>query len=107
VTELDVTRLCAALDYDVVVAALRAGELEQARRAQWADADPRNRAGDTAAENWCRMTAGVSRDGTTVATLAAAVPRLREWLDRDIEHHATGVGARDALIAAVSGRRTT
>jgi hypothetical protein len=103
VSELDVLRMCAALDYDLVVAGLRPGELERARRAHWADADPANRAGDAAADNWCRMPAGVSGEGAGVATLAAAVPRLRAWLGRDVEVEATGVGARDALISVLAG----
>jgi hypothetical protein len=103
VTELDVTRMFAALDYDVVLAELRPGELEQVRRAHWAQADPANRAGDARADNWCRMPAGVSGDGASVATLAAAVPRLREWLGRDAEVQTTGIGARDALCSLLAG----
>jgi Calcineurin-like phosphoesterase len=99
VTELDVIRLCAALDYDVVVADLRPAELEAVCRAQWAEADPRNRFGDAPAWNWCRMPAGVSGDGASVATLAAAMPRLRAWLGRDVDAYPTGVAARDALLA--------
>jgi hypothetical protein len=102
VSELDVVRMCAAPDYEVVVAELRTGELEQARRAHWAQADPRNRAGDALAENWCRMPAGVSGDGASVAMLAAAAPRLRAWLGRDVEVASTGVSARDALISVVA-----
>jgi hypothetical protein len=89
---------------DFVVAELRPGELERARRAQWALADPANRATDALAENWCRMPAGISGDGASVATLAAVVPRLREWLGRDLEAAPSGVSARDALIAALMSR---
>jgi 2',3'-cyclic-nucleotide 2'-phosphodiesterase (5'-nucleotidase family) len=102
VSELDVVRMCAALDYDLAVAELRPGELERARRAQWAQADPRNRAGDAEAENWCRMPAGVSGDGTSVATLAAVVPRLRHWLGRDLEVASPPISARDALISLLA-----
>ena len=28
------------------------------------------------------------------------IPRLGEWLGREVEHHATAISARDALIAA-------
>jgi 2',3'-cyclic-nucleotide 2'-phosphodiesterase (5'-nucleotidase family) len=102
VSELDVIRMCAALDYDVVVAELRAGELERVRRAQWAQADPRNRAADAVAENWCRMPAGASGEGASVATLAATVPRLRGWLGRELPVRETGVSARDALCSVLA-----
>jgi hypothetical protein len=101
VSELDVLRPFAALDYDVVVAELRPGELKTVRRIQSETADPANRAGDRLAWNWCRMPAGVSGDGSTTAILSAVLPLLRDWLGRDVAAHPTGVQARDALASAL------
>ena len=104
VTELDVTRLFAALDYDLHVLALRPGELRTLVERYWATADPRNPAGDRVWWNWCRMPAGVSHragDPTTVAVIRGVVGRLDEWLDRDVAAEAAGVTASEALIAAL------
>jgi hypothetical protein len=101
VSELDVLRPFAALDYELVVAELRPGELETVRRVQWETADPANRAGDPLAWNWCRMPAGVSGDGSTVALLSAVLAHVRDWLGRDVAAHPTGIHARDALVGAL------
>jgi 2',3'-cyclic-nucleotide 2'-phosphodiesterase (5'-nucleotidase family) len=106
VTELDVIRLVAAPDYDPVIVELRPGELRRAAETYWAIADPRNVAADRLAWNWCRMPAGVSArpgsgDPASVAVIPGAVPRLAEWLGRDVQAAPGGVTARDALIAAL------
>ncbi|WP_028059824.1 metallophosphoesterase [Candidatus Solirubrobacter pratensis] len=101
VTELDVVRLFAALDYDLVVAELRPGELRRAADAFWAAADPRNRAADALHWNWCRMPAGVSGDGTSVAMLAAVLPGVCEWLGHDVEASPAGIDARSALTSVL------
>jgi hypothetical protein len=101
VTELDVVRLFAALDYDLVIADLHPGELQSAADAFRTTSDPRNRAGDALHWNWCRMPAGVSGEGTSVAMLSAVLPHVREWLARDVEASPTGVDAQSALISAL------
>jgi hypothetical protein len=104
VTELDLLRMVAALDYDPVVVELREGELEAAVEAHWATADPRNAAGDELAWNWCRMPAGVSRGERAPASLAcipAVADHLAGWLDRDLAPRAAGVSALEALTRAV------
>jgi hypothetical protein len=104
VSELDVLRPLAALDYDPVVVELRPGELERAADAFWATADPRNAAADRLWWNWCRMPAGTSVAATpaSVAVIPAVVPHLVEWLGRDLDAAPGGVAATDALIAALS-----
>jgi len=98
VTELDLLRPFAAPDYDVVVAELRPGELRTAIETYAATADPGNRAADDLVWNWCRMPPGVSvRDESSVAVLAAVVPRLREWIGRDPVLH-DAMPARDAVL---------
>jgi len=98
VTELDLLRPFAALDYDVVVAELRPGELRTAIDAHRSTADPANRAGDDLAWNWCRMPPGVSvGDESSVAMLSAVAPHLRGWIGREPVLH-DGVPARDAVL---------
>ena len=77
VSELDLLRLCAVPDYMPVVAA-------------W---------------NWCRMPAGanaVRETATTVAMFPGVVPRMPEWLGRDVATTPTGVSAVDALTGVLS-----
>jgi hypothetical protein len=109
VTELDLLRMVAALDYDPVVVELREGELDEVVAAYWATADPRNRAGDELPWNWCRMPAGVSRgerEPASVACIPAVADHLAQWLDRDLVPQAAGVSAMDALRRAVGGQVT-
>jgi 2',3'-cyclic-nucleotide 2'-phosphodiesterase (5'-nucleotidase family) len=104
VTELDVLRPIAALDYDPVVVELRAGELERAVKSYWATADPRNAAADRLWWNWCRMPAGTSFGSAspqTVAVIPGVVAHLCEWLGRDLAAEPAGVSARDAVIGAL------
>jgi 2',3'-cyclic-nucleotide 2'-phosphodiesterase (5'-nucleotidase family) len=104
VTELDVLRPLAALDYDPVVVELRPGELRAAADAYRTAADPRNVDADRPHWNWCRMPAGTSVGSgrpTTVAVLPAVVPHLAEWLGSDLTAEPAGVSARDALIGAL------
>jgi 2',3'-cyclic-nucleotide 2'-phosphodiesterase (5'-nucleotidase family) len=105
VTELDLLRMVAALDYDPVVVELREGELEAAVAAHWAVADPSNAAGDELPWNWCRMPAGVSRGERAPASLAcipAAADHLAGWLDRELAPQAAGVSAMEALASSVA-----
>jgi 2',3'-cyclic-nucleotide 2'-phosphodiesterase (5'-nucleotidase family) len=105
VTELDILRPVAALDYDPVVVELAPGELERASRTYSATADPRNAAADELFWNWCRMPHGTSAAtprARSVAVIPAVVRHLSEWLGRDLEAERTGVSARDALVAALS-----
>ena len=105
VSELDVLRMFAAPDYDPVVVELRPGELRRAVDAYWALADPRNVEADRVWWNWCRMPAGISSgadEPATVAVIPGALPRLSEWLGRDLEASAGGVTARAAMIGALS-----
>jgi hypothetical protein len=104
VTELDLLRMVAALDYDPVVVELREGELEAAVEAHWAIADPQNAAGDELAWNWCRMPAGVSRGESapaSVACIPAVADHLAGWLDRELAPRPAGVSALDALTRAL------
>jgi 2',3'-cyclic-nucleotide 2'-phosphodiesterase (5'-nucleotidase family) len=105
VTELDVLRPLAALDYDPVVAELRPGELDRVVESFWATADPRNAAADRLWWNWCRMPAGTSVGAPspqTVAMIPGVVAHVSEWLGRDLDAAPGGVSAPDALIAALS-----
>ena len=105
VTELDLLRPFAALDYDLTVAALRPGELQAAAATQWASADPRNTAADVLHWNWCRMPVGISDPtgrATTAAVIPAVVPCLSEWLGREVEAEPTTFSARDAVAALLS-----
>jgi hypothetical protein len=104
VTELDVLRMFGALDYELVVAELRPGELDAAVAAHWALADPRNRAADGEWWNWCRMPAGVDAPTAapvSVAMIEGAAGELALWLDREPELARTGVQGADALRAAL------
>jgi hypothetical protein len=104
VTELDLLRMVAALDYDPVVVEVREGELDTAIEAHWAIADPRNVAGDDLPWNWCRMPAGVSRGDREPASLAcipAVADQLAGWLDRDLAPQPAGVSALEALTRAL------
>ena len=104
VTELDLLRMVAALDYDPVVVELREGELEAAVEVHWAIADPQNAAGDELAWNWCRMPAGVSRGESapaSVACIPAVADHLAGWLDRELAPRPAGVSALDALTRAL------
>jgi 2',3'-cyclic-nucleotide 2'-phosphodiesterase (5'-nucleotidase family) len=106
VTELDVLRLFGQPDYPLAVAELRPGELEAAAEAYWRDADPRNASGDDLAWNWCRMPAGTSvgaEPPATVAVVAGVVPRLSDWLGREVAAEPASVTGIDALIGLVSG----
>jgi hypothetical protein len=85
-----------------VVAELRPGELQTALDTYAATADPRNTGADRLYWNWCRMPAGVSGDGSSVAVVRAVALHLSEWLGRDVETSPTGVHARDALAAALA-----
>ena len=110
VTELDLLRMVAALDYDPVIVSLREGELARAFAAYWATADPRNVSGDELPSNWCRMPAGVSQGAgaaADVACIPAVVPHLAEWLDRELDPAPAGVTALEALTRAVSGEQVT
>jgi 2',3'-cyclic-nucleotide 2'-phosphodiesterase (5'-nucleotidase family) len=105
VSELDVLRMFAAPDYDPVVVELRPGELRRAVDAYWALADPRNVEADRVWWNWCRMPAGISSgadEPATVAVIPGALPRLSEWLGRDLEAAPGGVTARAAMIGTLS-----
>jgi hypothetical protein len=105
VTELDLLRPFAALDYDLTVAALRPGELQAAAAAQWASADPRNTAADVLHWNWCRMPVGIDDPtgrATTAAVIPAVVPHLSEWLGREVEAEPTTTSARDAVAALLA-----
>jgi hypothetical protein len=104
VSELDITRLFAAPDYDLVVAELREGELRAATDAYQTTADPRNLAADGIWWNWCRMPGGTSQphaDPATVAVIPGVAERLREWLGRDVTVQRTAVSAAQALTAAI------
>jgi 2',3'-cyclic-nucleotide 2'-phosphodiesterase (5'-nucleotidase family) len=104
VSELDLLRMVAALDYDPVVVELGNGELERAVEAQWRFADPRNTAADELPWNWCRMPAGVARgsgSAGTVSCIPAVVPSLSEWLGRELAYEPGGVPALEALARAV------
>ncbi len=101
VSELDLLRMVAALDYDPVLVELGEGELERAAEAHWSFADPANVAGDDLAWNWCRMPAGVAGTGSHVACIPAVVPHLSSWLGREIEAEPAGVSALDALTSAL------
>ena len=104
VTELDLLRMVASLDYDPVVVELREGELDAAVEAHWAIADPSNAAGDALAWNWCRMPAGVSRGErapASVACIPAVADHLAGWLDRDLAPQPAGVSALEALTRAL------
>jgi hypothetical protein len=104
VTELDVLRLAGDPSYDPVVVELRPGELSKAAAAHWATADPRNATADAVYWNWCRMPAGTSAgpgEPATVAVIPGVVPRLSEWLGRELDGEPAGVSARDALVAAL------
>jgi hypothetical protein len=110
VSELDLLRMVAALDYDPVVVELREGELERAVDAYWATADPRNVAGDELPWNWCRTPAGVARSErppASVACIPAAVAHLETWLDRPLDPQPAGVSALDALIRGVRSGGST
>jgi 2',3'-cyclic-nucleotide 2'-phosphodiesterase (5'-nucleotidase family) len=105
VTELDLLRLCADPGYDPLVVELRPGELERALEAYRATADPANAAADQVAWNWCRMPAGTAGDvrrAAAVAVIGDVAGHLRQWLDRDVEARPSGVGAREALAAAIA-----
>jgi hypothetical protein len=104
ISELDVLRPIAALDYDPVVVELRPGELERVAASYWATADPRNAAADRLWWNWCRMPAGTSvgaASPSTVAVIPGVVEHLCGWLGRDLAAEPGGVSARDALIRAL------
>jgi len=106
VSELDLLRMVAALDYDPVLVELRAGELDRALELQWATADPANSATDALPWNWCRMPAGVSRGGrpaASVACIPGVVPHLEEWLGRGLDPQPGGVSALEALRSALTG----
>jgi hypothetical protein len=105
VSELDLLRLCAHPDYVPVVAELRPGELRAAAAAYARTADPQNVQGDQLAWNWCRMPAGISAVRETPAMVAmfpGVVPRVSEWLGRDVAATPTGVSAVDALAGVLS-----
>jgi 2',3'-cyclic-nucleotide 2'-phosphodiesterase (5'-nucleotidase family) len=106
VTELDLLRLFGSPGMDPVVIELGPGELKEAVAAQWLLADPANTAGDALPENWCRMRLGVSagtRDSGTVAMVPGAVPRVSEWLGRDVNAEPAGVEARRAVASVLAG----
>jgi hypothetical protein len=110
VSELDITRLFAAPDYELVLAELRAGELRALTAAYWTVADPRNVAGDMVWWNWCRMPAGISRrngDPATLAMISPVAERLHEQLGRRATLQPTGIHAAQALEAALTGRLAT
>ena len=68
-------------------------------------ADPATPAGDHVWWNRGRMPPGVSTGtagATTVAVTQFVVPRLTEVLDRDLDSEVASVGARQALLAALS-----
>jgi hypothetical protein len=104
VTELDVLRPLAALDYDPVVVELQPAELDAAVQAHRVAADPRNVEADRLPWNWCRMPAGTSRGAdppATVAVIPGVLGHLEEWLGRPLDTTPSGVSARDALVAAL------
>jgi 2',3'-cyclic-nucleotide 2'-phosphodiesterase (5'-nucleotidase family) len=106
VTELDLLRLFGSPGMDPVVVELGPGELKAAAAAQWLLADPANTAGDELPENWCRMPLGLSagtRASGTVAMIPSAVPRLSEWLGREVNAEPTGVEVRSAVASVLAG----
>jgi 2',3'-cyclic-nucleotide 2'-phosphodiesterase (5'-nucleotidase family) len=106
VTELDLLRLFGSPGMDPVVIELGPGELEAAAAAQWLLADPANTAADALPENWCRMPVGVSagtRASGTVAMIPSAVPRVSEWLGRDVQAEPAGVEVRGAVASVLAG----
>jgi len=105
VTELDLWRLFNYADDELVVAALRPGELRAAVAAHDATVAPDARPGDDVWWAWCRMPARASAEGDeprTVAVVPWVAPRLAEWLGREVETERAGVGAREALRRALS-----
>jgi hypothetical protein len=106
VTELDLLRLFGSPGMDPVVIELEPGELEAAAAAQWLLADPANTAADALPENWCRMPLGLSagtRDSGTVALIPGAVPRMSEWLGRELNAEPAGVEVRSAVASVLAG----
>jgi 2',3'-cyclic-nucleotide 2'-phosphodiesterase (5'-nucleotidase family) len=106
VTELDLLRLFGSPGMDPVVVELGPGELKAAATTQWLLADPANTAGDALPENWCRLPLGLSagpRASGTVAMIPGAVPRLSEWLGREVNAEPTGVEVRSAVASVLAG----
>ena len=106
ITELDLLRLFGSAGMDPVVVELGPGELKAAAAAQWLLADPANTAGDALPENWCRMPLGLSagaRDCGTVAMIPGAVPRVSDWLGREVNAEPAGVEVRSAVASVLAG----
>jgi 2',3'-cyclic-nucleotide 2'-phosphodiesterase (5'-nucleotidase family) len=106
VTELDLLRLFGSPGMDPVVVELGPGELDAAAAAQWRLADPANLAGDALPDNWCRMPLGLSAGAHgpgTVAMIPSAVPRVSEWLGREVNADSAGVEVRSAVASALAG----
>ncbi len=105
VTELDLLRLFGSPGMDPVVVELGPGELQAAAAAQWRLADPANFAGDALPDNWCRMPLGLSA-GThgsgSVAMIPSAVPRVSEWLGRELDAEPAGVEVRSAVASVLA-----
>ncbi|HKG66877.1 MAG TPA: metallophosphoesterase [Solirubrobacteraceae bacterium] len=107
VTELDLLRLFGSPGMDPVVVELGPGELKAAAAAQWLLADPANTAADALPENWCRMPLGLiagTRGSGTVAMIPAVVPRVSEWLGRELNPEPAGVEVRSAVASVLAGR---
>jgi len=106
VTELDLLRLFGSSGMDPVVVELGPGELEAAAAAQWLLADPANPGGDALPDNWCRMPLGLSagtHSSGTVAIIPSAVPRLSEWVGREVDAEPAGVEVRSAVASVLAG----
>jgi hypothetical protein len=89
------------------VVELGPGELKGAAAAQWLLADPANTAADALPENWCRMPLGLSagtRGSGTVAMIPGVVPRVSEWLGRELSAEPAGVEVRSAVASVLAGR---
>jgi 2',3'-cyclic-nucleotide 2'-phosphodiesterase (5'-nucleotidase family) len=105
VTELDLARLFGSADDRPALVRLRPHEFPTLIARLGAVSDPRSAHADHIWWNWCRMPNGVSagrRDPHVVAVAPFAVPRLAELLNRDLDHEPADVGARQALLAALT-----